>query len=138
MINSVSEKLVADVPVGVFLSGGIDSSLIASISQKKYYEKYGKSIKTFTIGFKNKKFDESIYANKIANYLKTDHHQEILDKKDILDIIPKIQNMHGEPFADYSNIPTFLVSKLAKKNVKVALSGDGGDEIFGGYVHISM
>ena len=108
--------------------------MITSIAQKKYYEKFGKSIKTFTIGFKNKKYDESIYANKIANYLKTEHYQETLDKRDILDIIPKIPNMHGEPFADYSNIPTFLVSKLAKENVKVALSGDGGDELFGGYV----
>ena len=134
LINSVSEKLVADVPVGVFLSGGIDSSLITSIAQKKYYENNSKPIKTFTIGFKDEKYDESIYAKKIASFLKTDHHEEILGKKEIIDIIPKLNNIYGEPFADYSSIPTYLVSKLAKKNVKVVLSGDGGDEIFGGYV----
>ena len=134
LINSVSEKLVADVPVGVFLSGGIDSSLITSIAQKKYYEKNSKPIKTFTIGFKDEKYDESIYAKKISSFLKTDHHEEILGKKEIIDIIPNLNNVYGEPFADYSSIPTYLVSKLAKKNVKVVLSGDGGDEIFGGYV----
>ena len=131
--KSISEKLVADVPVGVFLSGGIDSSLIAAIAQDEYFKSEGKSIKTFTIGFKDKKYDESVYARKISIHLNTDHHEEILDKNKIINIIPKIPIIYGEPFADYSSIPTYLVSELAKSKVKVALSGDGGDELFGGY-----
>ncbi len=125
--QSVKSQLLSDVPVGAFLSGGNDSSLIVANMQK--FQKTN----TFTIGFKESEHDESKSAAEIAKLLKTNHTSIVCSNKEALDIIPSINNAFSEPFADSSQIPTMLVSNLASKYVKVALSGDGGDEIFGGY-----
>ncbi|MBB3107746.1 asparagine synthase (glutamine-hydrolyzing) [Psychrobacter luti] len=122
-------RMIADVPVGIFLSGGIDSSLVAAIVQKNSKI----PINTFTIGFEDKSFDESNYAKDIAGYLGTNHTELICKKEDALEIIMKLPKIFDEPFADISAIPTVLVSELAKKQVSVVLSGDGGDELFCGY-----
>jgi asparagine synthase (glutamine-hydrolysing) len=122
-------RMVADVPVGVFLSGGYDSTAVAAILQKSRTDK----IKTFTIGFHESEYNEAIEAKKIAKYLGTDHTEFYVTAKDALGIIDDLPNVFDEPFADNSVVPTLLVSKLAREQVKVALSGDGGDEIFGGY-----
>ena len=127
--KSVEKMMVADVEVGCFLSGGIDSSLVASIMQKKSERK----IKTFSVGFKEKEFDESTYAKKIANYLSTDHHELILSIDEMLNRISEIPKIYDEPFGDSSCLPTLVLSEFASKHVKVALSGDGGDEVFLGY-----
>lgn len=127
--NSVKAELLADVPLGAFLSGGIDSSLVVALMQKNQ----SKPVKTFTVGFENKKFDESIHSKKISKYLNTDHNEFILTQKKMLDIIPNISKIYDEPFADSSQIPTYFICKEAKKKVSVILSGDGGDELFGGY-----
>ena len=129
IIEAFNLRMIADVPVGVFLSGGIDSSLVAAIVQK--YSKI--PINTFTIGFEDKKYDESNYAKEIAKYLGTNHTEIICNKEDALAIITKLPKIFDEPFADSSAIPTVLVSELAKKQVSVVLSGDGGDELFCGY-----
>ena len=129
IIEAFNLRMIADVPVGVFLSGGIDSSLVAAIVQK--YSKI--PINTFTIGFEDKKYDESNYAKEIAKYLGTNHTELICNKEDALAIITKLPKIFDEPFADSSAIPTVLVSELAKKQVSVVLSGDGGDELFCGY-----
>ncbi len=129
IIEAFNLRMIADVPVGVFLSGGIDSSLVAAIVQK--YSKM--PINTFTIGFEDKKYDESNYAKEIAKYLGTNHTELICNKEDALAIITKLPKIFDEPFADSSAIPTVLVSELAKKQVSVVLSGDGGDELFCGY-----
>lgn len=128
LTNSFSLRTVSDVPIGVFLSGGIDSSLVASILQKKYG-----NIKTFTVGFEDSKYDESLHAEVIANNLETNHHSIICSKNDFISIIEKLPFIFDEPFADASAIPTYLLSSFTKQYVKVALSGDGGDELFGGY-----
>jgi asparagine synthase (glutamine-hydrolysing) len=125
--NSVKKRLVADVPVGIFLSGGIDSSLVAAVASQK------QKIKTFSIGFKDSKFDESRYAEKIASYLGLEHHRHILSEQDAVGLVDKYLEHFDEPFADSSAIPTMLVSKYAREEVKVALTGDGGDELFLGY-----
>lgn len=125
----VKDQIFADVEVGTFLSGGIDSSLITAKAQ----ELSSKKIKTFCIGNEDKSHDESKYASKVAKFLSTDHDELILNKKNIIEDIPTIINNLNEPLGDSSFIPTFYVSKLAKKKVKVVLTGDAGDEIFGGY-----
>jgi len=127
--NSLSDQLFADVPVGVFLSGGIDSSLITALISKYHNNK----IKTFTIGFKEAEHNEANQAKLISKYLKTDHNEFYLDSKIALDIIPNLSDIYCEPFGDSSQIPTKIVSNIAKQNVSVAISGDGGDELFGGY-----
>ena len=129
IIEAFNLRMIADVPVGVFLSGGIDSSLVAAIVQKNSKI----PINTFTIGFEDKKFDESNYAKEIAKYLGTNHTELICTKEDALAIIMKLPKIFDEPFADSSAIPTVLVSELAKNQVSVVLSGDGGDELFCGY-----
>lgn len=129
LLASVKDQMISDVPLGAFLSGGIDSSLIAGMMQSVS----SRPIKTFTIGFDDHAYDESVYAEKVANHLKTDHTTAFLQPKDAIDVIPELPNIYSEPFADSSQIPTYLVSKIAKQNVTVALSGDGGDEIFAGY-----
>ena len=129
LISSVDYRMVADVPVGVFLSGGYDSSTVAAMLQKNRTER----IKTFTIGFKEDKFDEAPHAKKIARYLGTDHIEYYCSVEDALSLVQEMPFYFDEPYADYSSIPTMLVSELARKEVTVALSADGGDELFGGY-----
>jgi len=127
--NSVKKMMIADVEVGCFLSGGIDSSLVASIMQK--YSR--KKIKTFTVGFNESQYDESGYAKKVAEHINSDHYQIKVSYNDILKNLEDVVNLFDEPFADSSFLPTYLISKFASKKVKVVLSGDGGDEIFLGY-----
>ena len=127
--DSVSKRLVSDVPLGVLLSGGVDSSLVASLAQKNS----GKPIKTFTVGFDEDNYNEAPYSKKIAEYLRTDHNELYLSPKDVIELTPLLSSIYDEPFADSSQIPTTLISKFAKKEVTVSLSGDGGDEVFLGY-----
>lgn len=127
--EAVALQRRADVPVGAFLSGGIDSSLICSVAQSIA----GEPIKTFTMGFDNPLFDESEYARQVAERLGTDHTCVDVSASDVLKWIPSISEIADEPFADPSQLPTFLVSRIARADVKVCLTGDGGDELFGGY-----
>mgnify|MGYP001448362537 CR=1 FL=1 len=131
--NTLQETInmlrISDVPLGVFLSSGTDSSLVASILQSQTKEK----INTFTIGFKDDNFNEAVQAKEISKIIGSNHIEEYIDSSTAQDIIPQLSNIYDEPFADSSQIPTYFVSKLAKEKVTVALSGDGGDEFFGGY-----
>lgn len=127
--ESVSNCLVSDVPIGAFLSSGIDSATVVAIMAKKS----SLPIKTFSVGFENASFDESKKAEKIANYIGTEHSTLFATEADILNLVPSMATTFDEPFADESAIPTLLISNFASKSVKVALTGDGGDEIFSGY-----
>lgn len=127
--DSVTKRMIADVPVGTFLSGGIDSSLISALAQKNRMN----PIDTFTIGFYEDKYNEANEAKEIAKILGTNHHEEYCSIKDAKDLIYDIPKYYDEPFADSSQLPTMLVSRIAKQKVTVALSGDGGDELFCGY-----
>lgn len=129
LTSAFKYRMVADVPVGVFLSGGYDSSCVAGILQKDMSEK----LKTFTIGFEEEKYNEAEYAKNVSQHLGTDHTEYYCTQKEASDIMLTLPFIYDEPFADSSAIPTILVSKLACKQVKVSLSADGGDEIFGGY-----
>jgi asparagine synthase (glutamine-hydrolysing) len=129
LTESVTQCMVADVPLGVFLSGGIDSTIIAAIMARNSTEK----IKTFSVGFKNKKYDESDRARTVARHIGSDHHEYILDYKDLRSEVNSIILNYDEPYADSSCLPTYFISKQTAKEVKVALTGDGGDEVFGGY-----
>lgn len=125
----VKNHMISDVPIGVFLSGGIDSSLIAALVQVHS----NNPIKTFTIGFYEQLYNEAHYAKAIASYLHTDHTEHYITSTEALAIIPNLPCIYDEPFADPSAIPTFLIAKLTKQQVSVCLTGDGGDEIFAGY-----
>jgi len=129
MTSAFKYRMVSDVPVGVFLSGGYDSTAVAAILQKNNTEK----LKTFTIGFDDTSFNEAVHAKNVASYLGTDHHEYYCTPKDALDILPELPIIYDEPFGDSSAIPTILVSRFARKHVTVALSADAGDELFGGY-----
>jgi asparagine synthase (glutamine-hydrolysing) len=127
--SSVNSRLISDVPFGVFLSGGLDSSTIAYYAQKNSKKK----IHTFSIGFQEKSFDESKYATEVSKYLGTEHHHLDITAEDSLKVIPYLADILDEPMADASIIPTYLLSQFTKLNVTVALGGDGADELFAGY-----
>jgi asparagine synthase (glutamine-hydrolysing) len=129
LISSCDYRMVSDVPVGVFLSGGFDSSLVTAILQKNRTEK----LNTFTIGFREDGFDESQHASAIAQYLGTDHNEYFCTHKDAQEIFPQLPTIYDEPFGDSSGIPTTLVSRFAKNKVKVVNTGDGAEEVFAGY-----
>ena len=134
LCDVIEKQINADVEVGSFLSGGVDSSLITSIAQKVSNNK----LSTFSIGFENHEFDESVYAEKIANYLKTNHKTKICTKNDINKIFETVIDIYGEPYSDSSQLPTILLSSFASESLKVVLTGDGGDELFGGYERYSF
>ncbi len=129
LLEILKGQSLSDVPLGVFLSGGIDSSIVAALMQKISLQK----IKTFSIGFTDQMYDESFYAEAVAKHLNTDHFTLIAKPDDAINLIEEMPRVYSEPFADSSQIPTTLLARLVKKHVTVALSGDGGDEIFSGY-----
>ncbi len=125
---SVDDQIVADVPVGFFLSGGVDSSAVVASAARD-----GRRISTFSIGFDTDRVSETPYAREVAELFGTDHEERILTRADAHELLPKLRHWFDEPFADESAMPTYLVSRTAREKVKVVLTGDGGDEVFGGY-----
>jgi len=132
--QSVRGQLLSDVPLGAFLSGGVDSSLVTALMQEQSPTK----LKTFTVGFEIPEYNEAEHAQAVARHLGTDHTTEYLTERNALDLIPEVPRMYGEPFADSSALPTHLVSRVARRQVTVALTGDGADEAFGGYTRYDL
>jgi asparagine synthase (glutamine-hydrolysing) len=126
----VSRQMVSDVPIGMFLSGGLDSTLITAVMQAEA----ASPVQTFTLGFESREFNEAVQAKAIAGHLGTKHTEHYVTVADAQAIVPRLGDLYDEPLADSSQIPTFLVSEMARRDVKVCLTGDGGDEMFGGYV----